>query len=472
MSDDNATAGQFTTASQKELSPIPFTERLGIMDAIRGFALIAILLMNIEWFNRPMAELGRFDTTLNGADYATSWFVKAFIEGKFYKLFALLFGMGFAVMLIRAQQTQRPFNHMFIKRMAVLFLFGMIHYMFFWAGDILHNYAFSGLILLAWVELVKTNRFKQFSEPGSFLRFGLAIIFLPMVLTIIVATGLGMTKDNQNRTEQWAERQAVVSLSHELLEINTENDVDFELMTKEERIAYKANLIFENRLEREKIAQIEIDAVKGDSFFSSVNYRASDLFKVMMQTLGSGIFMYFPIFLVGYWLIAGGIITNADKYSQQFKVLAWVGTLTGLLITVASLHIIQAPVAIDTTYVIKSAQSLFIFSQFLVAAGYLGILVSIYQIPKWQRRLDHLAPLGRMALTNYLMHSIILSFIFYGYGFGMFGEISRAPQMLMVVAIIIFQLIFSDLWLKYFRFGPLEWLWRCITYNKIQPMRL
>ena len=91
---------------------------------------------------------------------------------------------------------------------------------------------------------------------------------------------------------------------------------------------------------------------------------------------------------------------------------------------------------------------------------------------KWQKRLAVFAPMGRMALTNYIMHSIVLTSIFYGYAGGYFGEISRAPQMLLVLAIIIFQLLFSRWWLSSYAFGPLEWLWRCLSYKKLQPMRI
>ena len=86
--------------------------------------------------------------------------------------------------------------------------------------------------------------------------------------------------------------------------------------------------------------------------------------------------------------------------------------------------------------------------------------------------MNWMAPVGRMALTNYIMHSVILTTLFYGYAAGLYGQISRAPQMLIVVAIVLFQVAFSSWWLGRYRFGPLEWLWRSLTYKEMQPMRI
>ncbi len=500
----------------EKLEPMPNSERMGIMDSLRGLALTGILMMNIEWFNRPTSELGRFDPSINGADYAASWFVKAFIEGKFYKLFALLFGMGFAVMLIKAQQAERPFVSLFLRRMSALFIFGMAHYIFLWDGDILHDYAFAGLLLLGWVQLVKTERFSRFAKPISLMKFGLSILVLPAVAMIIVGIYLGMTKDNIELKEKWSERIEIVALTNSLLaekeinasitmdedtlsvddkmaqitelaanqEIETQyalsddvieednDDKDVDLMTREERIKYIANKRVKNKLERIDNGETETKAVTDPSYWSGVLYRISTLPDALAGTLIFSLVMLVPIFLIGYWLVASGIINNSEKHPYLFKSLAWVGSVTGLGITVASLIIIQSPITQDTFYIRNTAEILFGFSQYIVAAGYLGIMVCLYQSNWWRSKLDFFAPLGRMALTNYIMHSVILSLIFYGFAGNMFGQILRAEQMLIVVAIISFQLILSSWWLNRFRFGPLEWVWRCLTYKKFQPMKL
>jgi uncharacterized protein len=130
------------------LKPVTESTRIDVMDILRGFALLGIVFMNIEWFNRSGTDIRTFDISLTGLDHAIGWLVRAFVEGKFYKLFALLFGMGFAVMLLRAKEAGRPFTAWFVRRMLVLFLIAMVHQIFIWDGDILHDYAFAGLVAL------------------------------------------------------------------------------------------------------------------------------------------------------------------------------------------------------------------------------------------------------------------------------------------------------------------------------------
>ena len=149
------------------LAPITAARRIDAMDILRGFALIGILLMNIEWFNRPIAELPRFDHALTGFDHAASFLVMLLVQGKFYKLFSLLFGMGFAIMLSRAQERGQPFTAVFLRRMLALWLIGVAHLVFFWGGDILHDYAVGGLLLLGWVGLWNRGRMKRFAKIGG-----------------------------------------------------------------------------------------------------------------------------------------------------------------------------------------------------------------------------------------------------------------------------------------------------------------
>ncbi len=480
--------------TSEQLSPVKVTERISVMDSLRGMALVGILMMNIEWFNRPVGKLGSFDPSLNGINYSASWFVRVFVEGKFYKLFALLFGMGFAVMLIRAQQSSRPFVGMFIRRMSALFVFGMLHYIFLWDGDILHDYAFAGLLLLAWVQITKTQRMSRFSQPKSFLRLGLYILIFPVVSMIVVGNIIGMSKDHNDRAQEWSERVEIIALSKNLLEqkklerknnptpsrdeINfldeeeTKEDVDTDAMNREERVEYLANERAEDKFEDFVDVEKEKDAINNLSFWSSVEFRAALFPEALVDMIMFSLVMLLPIFMLGYWLIASGVLNESKKHPYLFRSLAWVGTIIGLAITTASLHIMQSPITKETIYIEAAALTSFGFAQYLVTAGYFGVVVCLYQSDRWQKIFQVFSPIGRMALTNYIMHTVILALIFYGYGAGMFGNISRAPQMLIVALIIISQLVISTLWLRYYRFGPLEWLWRCVTYKKIQPMKL
>ena len=179
-----------------------------------------------------------------------------------------------------------------------------------------------------------------------------------------------------------------------------------------------------------------------------------------------------PIFILGFWLVITEKITKHQQNQTFFKAIARIGLMVGIPLNIASLLIIQHPAAGISGVLQGVGQMLFYIAQYILSAGYLGLVVCALNKHRWQKILSVFTPMGQMALTNYLMHSVILTCIFYGYAGGQYGEISRAPQMLLVFGIIIFQLIFSKWWLNRYRFGPMEWLWRSLTYKKRQPMKL
>ena len=186
--------------AMENLAPITISERLDAMDMLRGLALIGILLINIEWFNRAIASLGSQDASLTGLDHAIAWLIRCFVEGKFYKLFALLFGMGFAVMMIRAKAAGRPFGAWFSRRMIVLIALGFLHMVFLWSGDILHNYGVAGLLLLAWVTLLKKPRFQQYDNPKSFFTLSVVWLTIPIVMSVLAGIGFGLFNDTEDLT--------------------------------------------------------------------------------------------------------------------------------------------------------------------------------------------------------------------------------------------------------------------------------
>jgi len=131
------------------IGPVRGGERINTLDVVRGFALLGIFLMNIEWFNRPIATFNEgMPHGLTGADWLASWFIAYFVQGKFWTIFSLLFGMGFAVMLVRAESAGREFTTVYLRRILALAVFGALHYLYLWDGDILFSYAVGALMLL------------------------------------------------------------------------------------------------------------------------------------------------------------------------------------------------------------------------------------------------------------------------------------------------------------------------------------
>ena len=148
-SSDNSSLETTHPMPIKPMQAVPVQERIAALDVVRGFALVGIFLMNIEFFNRSIHELGNgMPQGLKGVDWAASFFVQYFVAGKFWTLFSLLFGMGFALMLSRAEEKGQEFLKPYMRRVAALAVFGILHYIFLWPGDILLSYAATAVMLL------------------------------------------------------------------------------------------------------------------------------------------------------------------------------------------------------------------------------------------------------------------------------------------------------------------------------------
>lgn len=486
----------------QQLTPLNNSSRIHVMDLLRGFALIGIIMMNIEWFNRPVSDLVSFDYNLTGVDWASSWLVKVFVEGKFYKLFSILFGMGFAVMLVRAQEADRKFGAWFTRRMLALFVFGMAHLIFLWGGDIIHDYAVGGLLLLGFVLLLRTKGLARFNKPVTFAKVGFSLLLMPLLVSMLAALYFGVTRDNAVITDDWNEKVSVNQLVEAYLIKEKDNlitfladdeiaiadetvskeeseqaedmaeEIDEENMSNDELIVHAAQEIFESRLKSEGRLTKETIAFTEGSYIEATQYRAKSALEALGDTPSFAFFVCLPLFMIGYWLVASGRMKNPELHRGFFSVMCWGGLSIGLMLSITGAFISLHPVAKVAIEVQASGETIFYYGQFVLCAGYIGMFVKLSNKPWFLKRFSWLASLGKMALTNYISHSIILTSLFYGYAGGMFGQIARGQQMLIVVAVIFVQVVFCALWLKFFRFGPLEWLWRSITYMKLQPLLL
>lgn len=522
MSDNSASTSEQTTPiapALDSLSPITLSERIDAMDILRGLALVGILLMNIEWFNRAIASLGTQDTSLTGLDHAIGWLIRCFVEGKFYKLFALLFGMGFAMMLLRAKSASRPFTAWFSRRMLVLILIGFFHMVFLWGGDILHDYGVAGLLLLGWITLLKKPHWQQYDNPKSFFKLAVVWLSIPIMLTVLAGISFGLFNDTDDLTTQWqqqiqiAKRVEEITLANQTSalqdsEATTEqgatqlapaNDIlpannaehtnpsantiadktnkvdelaESDELSDQEIIALQAQAIVAQQTEIQHEIAAEVSAFTQDSYWQATAFRLNFALFMLMFSVPFSLFMLLPIFLLGYWLVASGMMKNYRQHAPAFKMMAYVGIGLGTVLETGGLLVAQHPVANQVALLQGVGESLFFIGQYVMTVGYFALVMRLLTHQKWHQRLSVFSPMGRMALTNYIMHSVILTTIFYGYAGGYFGEVSRASQMLIVLVIALFQLYFSRWWLNNYAFGPLEWLWRSLSYKKLQTMRI
>jgi uncharacterized membrane protein YeiB len=313
---------------------------------------------------------------------------------------------------------------------------------------------------------------------------------LPTLFALSAGVYFGNTRTQAVMNDDFVERKAVIARADAIVDNATlsatlrakvesvkagdseKEEVDEDLLSPENLIEYKGRRRFMNEYRRELSSAEQVQALGKGTYWEATVYRSKEALDSLGSTPIFAALMGFPTFMIGYWFIASGVIRRPKEHLGIFKVMAWVGLGFGLLMGTSSLLVMAHPISESVIEARAASQVMFMVSQFFMTAGYVGAIVLAALTIRGKRWLSWLAPLGRMALTNYIMHSVILSSIFFGYAGGMFGEISRGPQVLIVVAIITGQAVLSAWWLNRYKFGPLEWLWRTLTYMKVQPMRI
>ncbi|WP_449467173.1 DUF418 domain-containing protein [Stenotrophomonas humi] len=386
------------------------SERIATLDILRGLALLGILLMNIEAFAGPLdLSFTGIDAHWQGLDRWADGFVYIFVQGKFFTLFSLLFGVGFAVMAQRAETAGRDFTGFYLRRSLGLLLIGMLHAVLLWAGDILVAYALMSFVLLAFREAPRS--WLPVLGTAAYLGAAILILLLGAVMSLLPA-------------DQVAKQTSTALASIEA-----------------QRQAYAHGSYGAAVLQRLRDSGTALGA----------------LMVVGPQVLG--------MFLMGAWFARSGAIAHPAEHPRLFARLRWGALPLGLAVMLLSVWWLPyvAPGRFDlrstSTYALNAVAGL------LMCLGYLAWGV------RWSAHLRWLAPAGRMALSNYLGQSLVCTLLFYGYGLGWFEQMGRAWQLLFAVALFAAQVLLSHCWLKYFRFGPMEWLWRAMTYLQLPPLR-
>lgn len=405
-------------ADTRAFAPIDAPRRILALDAIRGFALLGIFLMNIEWFSRPMQEMGSgIAPGATGLDHAVAWLVYVFVQGKFWVLFSLLFGMGFAVMSARAGDAP-TFNKAYLRRCAVLLLFGVAHALLLWPGDILHSYALAALILLAFGEMADRKRLWL----GIAIYAGVVLLSLLIggMLSVLPAEAGAELAKASGLTSEAAAAAAQVYAHGDFMQVTAQRGRDF-------------------------MGLLEADVV------------------VVPMAIG--------VFMIGVWLVRSGKMHDVAAQRAFFARLALYAIPAGLALVACSVALGTSFDFADEMGMMTLASAVMLAGSLPLALGYLALFVLGLGVPGLRRVLGWLAPAGRMALTNYLLQSLVAALVFHGYGLALWGQLGRAAQVALVLAVFLAQLLLSALWLSRFRFGPMEWLWRWLTYGVRPPMR-
>ncbi|MGH8029809.1 MAG: DUF418 domain-containing protein, partial [Arenimonas sp.] len=411
-------------ASEPVLAPVAAEERMPALDVVRGFALLGIFLMNMEFFARPMQDISLpgIDPSAAGLDRIAEFVVFFFVQGKFWTLFSLLFGMGFAVMIERARRAGRPFVPAYLRRSLALLGIGLVHALLVWSGDILVTYAIAALLLLAlrgvrhaWLHHLAGVAPPPMS-PGRLATWGLASFGLLLVVALVFgALGSASTPQAPDAAS-----------AHEQAEWRAE-------MTQDREAAV---LAYSTGTYTVVIVQRVIDTIE----------QVVALPEFLPFVLG--------VFLLGMAILRGGLLEHPHEHRDTLRAMRNVGLPVGFALMALSTWL-GTGMGFSHFDLADAAQVIsYLVAGLVLALAYGATVVLALDGPAgpWLQR--WLAPAGRMALTNYLAQSIFGTLLFYGYGFGGWDRIGRAQGVALALAFYALQLVGSRAWLAQFRFGP------------------
>lgn len=394
-------------------------KRIVSLDILRGLAVLGILVMNIQSFSMPNAAYIN-PTAYGDLEGLNRWiwiFSHVLASEKFMSIFSMLFGAG--VLIFTDNATARGLNSALLhyRRMAWLMVFGLLHGYLLWYGDILFTYSLCGMLLYVFQKL----------RPRLLIWIGFGFFLVPMMLDTLFAFSMPYWPEETltSTLQSWKPDDA--TLQHSL-------------------DAYRGNWL----------QQME-QRVPGCLFMQTGLFFMQTFWRVMsMMLLGMALFKW--------------QVLSAERSSGWYLRFALVGLLTGLFLS-------SAGAVLNFRMQWTMEFSMFLGKQFnyvgsvFTALGYVGLVMLITRGSALQGFKNTFSAVGRMAFSCYILMTLICTFLFYGHGLALFGSVERMFQILLVLGIWILVLIFSTLWLRSFRYGPLEGLWRSLTYGRWQPLK-
>jgi len=391
------------------------------IDVLRGFAVLGILIMNIQSFSMiGAAYLNPYAYgDLSGANYGV-WFLSHLLaDSKFMTIFSLLFGAGIVLMSSRREAAGRSTAGVHYRRMFWLIVIGVLHGRFLWYGDILFVYGMCGL----WIYWFR-RRSPRFLLIGGMLVVGVASL-LTMFWQVTMPYWPPEAVD-QVEMEWWMPPPDAV--------------------------------------------QAELDAYRGGWSVQQPQRASRAIFMQTNHFLTETLWRAGGLMLIGMALFKLGIF-GAGLSRRFYLRMMSLGFGLGLPIVIWGV-LYRNSSEWDVRSAFFGGGQFNYWGSLLFAAGWIGAVMLVCQRPGWGRVTRPLAAVGRMALSCYLLQTVICTTIFYGHGLGLYGSVNRVGQTLIMLAVWALLLVFCPLWLRYFRFGPFEWLWRSLTYMKLQPMRV
>ncbi len=428
--------------------PVVQSERIQIIDILRGVALLGILLMNIPVFSMPEYYTESFRNDPSSLNFWMHAFITVLFEGKMRALFSMVFGAGILLFTLRKERSGESPAWLFYRRMFWLVLFGLFHaHVMLWTGDILYYYGICGMLVFLFRKV----------RP-LYLSIG-----VPLVAIIGFVSG---TIFYQNfRTTRLA-----------YLEVKKAQETGKKLTSKQEEdlkswLAAEKEFLPNKEQVRENTA-----LMKGD--YQSVAKKIRPMtFDAQTKYLIYSIWDPVALMLLGIALFKWGFF-NGEWTQKKYLKTALLSYATGLPLVIISYYYnyrhfptIQSFITFMEKTPVVWIDIIYPIQRICLVMAHVALLIYLIKEGYLSRLFLHLSAVGQMAFTNYIMQTLICTLIFFGYGLNYYAELQYYQLFYVVTGIWILQLILSPIWLRHFRFGPLEWLWRSLTYWKIQKFR-
>ena len=398
-----------------QVSPVKSSERYAILDVLRGIALLGICLANYPEFSLYTFQGREVVEAMPTADidYVWRYFHFTFIEGKFYTLFSLLFGIGFSIIISNIAQKNQGVYTIFYRRMFILAIIGFIHLLFLWAGDILLLYALIGFLLPLFINI---------SNKKLLIISSILLLFPVAIDTFRVLT------DNRF--------SLVIPVKTAIEHFNAKNGITGD--------------------------NFGVWLLEGKNYSDILKFNLSGSFIRCQEFIeGNRVFKVLGLFILGLYIGRNRIYARLEEHITLLRKVRNYGFIFGLPLSFlfAWSEVNHHPMGLVTN------SAIYALSVVPLSFAYISTLCLWYIKNKEKKIFKIIAAPGRMALTNYIGQSVIGIIIFYGVGFKL--ALTGLVYVEMIAAgVFIFQILYSNLWLRYFRFGPLEWIWRMLTYLK------
>ncbi|MCY0995842.1 DUF418 domain-containing protein [Myxococcus sp. MISCRS1] len=422
-----------SSATPTDARPVDSGERLALLDTLRGFALCGVFISNtFMWFSgRAFLPKEQLEAQFTQGSLIDRIIMPAFgilVGGRFITIFSFLFGLGFAVQMGRADARGSDITRLYIRRLVVMLALGLSHLYLIWYGDILSNYALLGF----WLLLFRKR------DDRTILGWAIALLVVGPLLTTFVLKLPQLLAATPEAAAALAKAQSERSAALKVALFPSFTDGSW------------------------------WDVVKAGATFHRVEF----LHIMVLHSVG-----LLGRFLLGFYVGRRRLFHDAAQHLPLFRRLLYgalamgvVGGGVGAVVQQLVIRKILDPDALPA-WLPFALTPIRTMGEIGFAATYVLAITLLFQRSTFQRILSVLAPVGRMALTNYLSQSVISVLVFYGYGLGLFGKLAPSLCILYCLGVFAVQIVFSHLWLSRFRFGPMEWVWRSLTYGKAQPMR-